>query len=128
MPEPTHSARSGAQGDLFDGDPKVGRGRPGRLERITAKTLRAAKAAGELTDRDDAMAQLAVELARSIDVAARFGGPNLPYALQAAGRELRETLVRLRLDPTSRGGAGSDPFDEWLARVSTPTVGNAADA
>lgn len=123
---PAANARVTTQGDLFDGDPAVGRGKSGRLERKVAATIRQAKADGFLGVYDEGMAQLAIDFARACDVAARIGGPNLPYAMQAAGRELRETLTRLRLDPTTRG-AGGDAIDRLLDQLSRAEVGDPAD-
>lgn len=109
-----------AQGDLFDGDDQVGRMRRTPM----ADAIKAAVESAQLDDRDKGMAQLAIECGYAVDVAQRRRDP---YAVAAAARELRETLIRLQLDPTSRGeGNRGDSFDEWLRGIGTAEVGDAA--
>lgn len=101
---------------LFDVDSVAPAGRGvGRVERATLESVRAAG----LESTDAAAAALAVELARAVDVAATGRSP--AYAVSTAARELRECLIRLRLDPTSRGASAADPVSEFLASLATPT-------
>lgn len=86
--------------------PETGRGPRRRVERAVEESLGAAK----LTAIDRAAGALAQELARAVDVASVR---NDPYGVSAAGRELREQLIRLRLDPVSRGET-EDAFGKWL--------------
>lgn len=69
-------------------------------------------AAAQLDARDEGTGQLAVACARAVDAAGRRGDP---YAVAAAGRELRETLIRLRLDPQARHGADAGEVADFLA-------------
>lgn len=98
-----------AQPDLFDGE-LVGRGPAGRLEVAVKRTLEHAAETGVLGELDAALAGLALELARACDQGTRRFDP---YAVAAAGRELREVLSRLKLDPSSRPDAG-DGFEELV--------------
>jgi hypothetical protein len=66
----------------------------GYLQRHVA----AAIVAAELDDRDKGMAHYRRD----------------PYAVAAAARELRETLVRLRMDPASRLGNDAGQVETWL--------------
>jgi len=84
----------------------------GRVERRVAASVLAARRAGILEPTDDALAIVAVELARSVDRAARIK-PD-PYAVAAAGRELRVVLVELGLSPASRKPVASDPLQDFL--------------
>lgn len=86
--------------------PETGRGKARRVERAVVD----ATAAAQLTTTDAAVAALAVELGRAVDVASVR---NDPYGVATAARELRETLIRLKLDPASREGAADD-FAKWL--------------
>lgn len=89
------------------------RGRPGRCELAVSRSLAIARVEGKVDQLDDGACALAVELARAVDIANRRTDP---FAAAAAGRELREQLGRLRLDPGSRGEARTDdPFDRWLS-------------
>lgn len=84
----------------------------GRMQQAVLDVLDDAKGQGLLDDLDAALAQLAVEAARAVDFA---NGSGDPYAFSQPARELRETLARLKLDPTAReGGSGRDPFAELL--------------
>lgn len=74
--------------------------------------VREAITAASLDDRDKGMAGLAISCARAVDLA---HGRRDPYAIATAARELRETLVRLRLDPASRMGADAGGVESWLA-------------
>lgn len=77
----------------------------------------AAVKAASLDDRDAGMAALAVSCARAVDLA---HGRRDPYAVATAARELRETLIRLRLDPASRMGADAGSVEGFLASLATP--------
>lgn len=72
----------------------------------------AAIEAAQLDDRDKGMGALAIACARAVDLA---HGRRDPYAVASAARELRETLVRLRMDPASRLGADAGNVEKWLA-------------
>lgn len=115
-------SRRGTQGALDLGD--VAGPRVGRVERRTAAAIAHAKRGKQLEPVDDGLAALAVELARSVDVASRKPDP---YGVAAAGRELREVMSRLKLDPTSRGVSSHDPFAEFLAGLGGAEVGDPAD-
>jgi hypothetical protein len=94
-------------------------GRKGRVEAALDKAIAAARQAGNLSDVDGAAITLARAQARGVDAAE--GGRN-PWALAALGRELRETLIRLRMDPVSRGG-NRESIAEFLAALGRPTPG-----
>lgn len=87
-----------------------------RVEQAVAESVEAAK----LDPRDKAMGALAIECGTAVDVGSRRLDP---YAVATAARELRETLVRLRLDPVSRAEGGTD-LDDLLSQLgpSTPDV------
>lgn len=89
--------------------------------RVELATDRAIRAAG-LEATDAAAAALARELARAVDDAARArDGRADPYGIATAGRELREVLARLGLDPASRGGAAvPDALAAALADLARP--------
>lgn len=98
-----------AQPDLFDGE-VVGRGPARRLELAVEATLKHATETGVLGELDVALAGLALELARACDQGTRRFDP---YAVAAAGRELREVLARLKLDPSARP-VDVDGFEELV--------------
>lgn len=81
-----------------------------RVERAVAASLEAAG----LEPVDQALAILAVELGTAADVAATRHDV---YGVAAVARELRETLVRLGMDPVSRAGAGSEELRELLNQL-----------
>lgn len=102
--------------------PQAGQGEllaPGDVDRPVRHVERAVAAsveAAQLDDRDKGLAALAVETARAVDVASRRLDP---YGVAAAARELRETLIRLRLDPVSRdGGGASDELTQLLGEMA----------
>lgn len=97
---------------LFD----VPRGRKGRVETALDKALTAARRAGGLADVDAAVMTLARAQARACDVAEAARDV---WALARIGGELRETLMRMRLDPVSRG-ANRDQIVEFLKSLGTP--------
>lgn len=99
-------------GALFGAD-DVPAGRTGALERA----VRAAVTAACLDDRDKGAGELAAQMARAVDVAANVRRD--PYGVAAAGRELRECLIRLRLDPVARLGNDAGGLQTWLDGLNT---------
>lgn len=82
--------------------PALGTGRTAQaVDQATAQ----AKQDGDLVDTDAAMVGLAVAMGDAVDHALRRRDP---FAAAAAGRELRETLLALRLSPLSRDDAPGD--------------------
>lgn len=79
----------------------------GYLQRKVQEAIKAA----ELDARDQGMGALAEACARAVDLAHYRRDP---YAVAAAARELRETLVRLRMDPVSRMGNDAGQVEKWL--------------
>lgn len=79
---------------------------------IVQRAIRQAVDAAQLDDRDQGMAAAAEAAARAVDLA---HGRRDPYAVAAAVRELRETLIRLRLDPVSRDGQDAGDVEKWLS-------------
>lgn len=96
------------QQDTLPGLEHAATGRAGYLQRAVAAAVDAAS----LDDRDKGMGALAEACGRAIDLAQGRGDV---YAVTAAARELRETLVRLRLDPTSRLGNDAGQVEQFLA-------------
>lgn len=88
------------------------------VRRVEGAVQGAVESAGHLADVDRGMAALAVELGRAIDTASRRLDP---YGVAAAARELRETLVRLQLDPVSRADAADGQLADLLADLGRPT-------
>lgn len=103
---------------LFD----VPAGKLGRVERALNKALSAAHRAGALADVDAGAVALARAQARAVDVAE---AAREVWALARVGGELRETLIRLRLDPVARGSAG-DQLSNFLADIAKPSVDDGA--
>ena len=100
--------------DLGDAD-LYGKAR--RVERAVRQSVDAA----QLDKLDAGAAALAVELARAVDVAS---GRKDPYGVEAAGRGLREQLVRLRLDPEARHQeSGNDGISSWLDQLGPDAPG-----
>lgn len=85
-------------------------GRPGHTQEQVQKAIKAAA----LDDRDLGMAALAEACARAVDLA---HGRRDPYAVAAAARELRETLMRLKLDPVAREGNDAGGVEKWLQEL-----------
>lgn len=83
----------------------IGKGDVDRPVRRVESAVAASVEAAKLDPRDAAMGALAVECGTAVDVGSRRLDP---YAVAAAARELRETLIRLRLDPVSREGSDDD--------------------
>jgi len=93
-----------------------------RLEIACDKAIRRAYVESVIDRNLDAgMVTMARTLARAIDEAASGGGDR--WLLARLTGELRETLIRLRLDPVSRGGERDD-FSELLAAMRQPTMGD----
>lgn len=97
---------------LFD----VPAGRKGRVEAGLDKAVAAARRSGGLAEVDTAVLTLARAQARACDVAEAARDV---WALARIGGELRETLVRMRLDPVSRG-ANRDQVVEFLRDLANP--------
>lgn len=79
----------------------------------TERAVRSALQGASLDARDHGIAELAAQLARSVDIASNVRRD--PYAVAAAGRELSAVLQRLRLDPTSRLGNDAGDVATFLA-------------
>jgi len=94
-------------------------GRRGRVERAVDESVRRARAQNQISDLDQALVTLARAQARAVDVAENARDV---WALARAGGELRETLIRLRLDPTSRG-VTRDGLADFLAALGSPAAG-----
>ena len=101
------------KGALFD----LPGGRMGRVERAVNTAITAARRDGALVDVDTAALTLARSQARGVDLAETARDV---WALARIGGELRETLIRLRLDPVSRG-ASRDQLADFLASLTDPT-------
>ena len=99
---------------LFD----VPAGKRGRVETALNRSIAAARKTKSLDEVDAAALGLARAQARGVDVAEAARDV---WALARIGGELRETLIRLRLDPVARG-ARSDSLTDFLASLSAPTV------
>lgn len=105
-------------GALFD----VPAGKLGRVERALNTALSAARRAGSLADLDAGAVALARAQARAVDVAE---GARDVWALARVSSEMRETLIRLRLDPVARG-AGGAALSDFLDRIGRPTLDDPA--
>lgn len=81
----------------------------GPTERAVRKSLQAAS----LDTRDEGAAELAAQLARSVDVASNVRRD--PYAVAAAARELQTALAALRLTPVARLGNDAGDVQTFLA-------------
>src|SRR5262245_2207711 len=115
----SHGA-SQLQGALFD------LARTQRLERATDVAIRRGYTEAVIDRNLDAgMVTLARTLARAIDEAASGGGDR--WLLARLTGELRETLIRLRLDPVSRG-TDRNEFADLVAAMGAPTLGDAPHA
>lgn len=93
-------------------------GRRGRVESAVNDAVRKARAAGQLGELDVALIVLARSQGRAVDLAEAARDV---WAHARAGGELRETLRRLRLDPTSRG-ANRDALADFLAEIARPAA------
>lgn len=99
-------------------------GRRGRVESAVNDAVRRARAAGTLGELDGALIVLARSQARAVDLAE--SARDL-WAHARTGGELRETLRRLRLDPTARG-ANRDNLMDFLRELAQPDPPTAPDA
>jgi hypothetical protein len=99
--------------------------RKGRVEQAVDRAVRAAQADKAIGALDAGLVALARTLARSLDGAA--GADDRWVTARLAG-ELRETLARLRLDPTARGAHRGElaGFLADLARPDPPDPGRTA--
>lgn len=98
----------------------------GRISRAVSACFARAVRDGRL---DEVLDGPVMALARSLAIAmdTRAGDPDgNAVGLAKLAAELRQVMVRLRLDPVSRGGEGGDEFDQFLRSLSTP-VGNQPD-
>ena len=95
-------------------------GRRGRVERAVNAAVTRARRDGTLGSVDDGLIALARATARAVDLAE--GARDL-WALARVAGELRETLTRLRLDPTSRG-ANRDSLTDFLRSLAEPAAGD----
>ena len=113
MGQPMSAGKAGEQHD--DALPGLDttaqlQGQPGYLQTQVTQAVNAAA----LDDRDKGMGALAVACARAVDLAHYRRDP---YAVASAARELRETLVRLRMDPASRMGQDAGGVEAWLQQL-----------
>lgn len=93
-------------------DQALNAGRMGATEAAVRRSLTAAA----LDERDKGGAELAAQLARAVDVAQTVRHD--PYGVATAGRELREQLTRLRLDPVARLGNDAGAVQAWLGKLT----------
>jgi hypothetical protein len=109
--------RGNAQDPLFD------LARSKRTERAVDTAVRAAQQAGLLDSKLDAgITVTARVLARAIDQLVADGGDR--WLLPRLTGELRDTLSRMRLDPSARGG-DRDELANFLAGLAAPDPGSA---
>src|SRR5262245_39821627 len=99
--------------------PAAGRG---RVEKAVNSAILAARKESTLGPLDDGLITLARAQARAVDVAEAARDV---WALARVSSELRESLIRLRLDPTSRG-ASRDQLADLLRSLGEPTPGDPA--
>lgn len=93
-----------------------------RTELAVDKAIRGAQKVGTLdTELDAGMTVLARVLARAIDQTSSTGGDR--WLLPRLVGELREILIRLRLDPTVRG-VGRDEIADLIASLARPEPGD----
>lgn len=102
-----------AAGALFGVDDVAG-GKIGATEAAVRKSLTDAA----LDTRDHGAGELAAQCARAVDVAANVRRD--PYGVAAAARELREQLIRLRLDPVARLGNDAGQLQTFLDSLQHP--------
>ena len=99
-------------------------GRRGRVETAVNAAVRSARVEKLLSDLDGGLVTLARACARAVDVAE---AAHDVWAVARAAGELRDTLIRLRLDPTSRG-ADRDNLADFLTSLTEPAAGDPAGA
>lgn len=92
-------------------------GRRGRVESAVNVAVRAARAEKTIGELDAGLITLARAQARAVDLAEATRDV---WALARAGGELRESLIRLRLDPTSRGVGRDSSVADFLASIAGP--------
>lgn len=85
------------------------------VEQAVRRSLRAAADANLVGELDAAAGALAAGCARAIDFGLKRRDP---YAVAAAARELRETLVRLKLDPASRDTGDDDGLGQLMRELA----------
>jgi hypothetical protein len=108
------SAGAVPDGELFGAD-EVDHGPIGPTERA----VRAALAAAALDDRDKGAGELAAQHARAVDVAQRARRD--PYGVAAAGQQLLNALVELRLTPKQRLGNDAGELATFLQGLRDPS-------
>ena len=86
----------------------------------TERAVRAALKAAALDDRDQAAGELAAQHARAVDVAQRVRRD--PYGVAAAGQQLLNALVELRMTPKQRLGNDAGELGSWLANLRDPAT------
>jgi hypothetical protein len=91
------------------------------VEAAVRRSLKAASEAGLVGELDAAVGALAAGCARAVDHGLKRHDP---YAVAAAARELRETLVRLKLDPLSRDTGDDDDFGRLMREIMTNGSGD----
>jgi len=89
------------------------------VEAAVRRSLRAAADAQLVGELDAAAGALAAGCARAIDFGLKRRDP---YAVAAAARELRETLIRLKLDPTSRMADGDSDLTTLMRELEANDV------
>jgi hypothetical protein len=94
-------------------------GRRGRVETAVNASVRQARTDGTITDIDNGLVTLARALARAVDHAE---ATREVWALARVAGQLRETLIRLRLDPTTRAGVNRDSVTDFLRSLSEPSA------
>lgn len=102
-------------------DPK--RPRKGRVELAVDRAVKAAQTDKAIGALDAGLVAQARTLAASLDRAA--ADPAGGWLVAQLARELRETLARLRLDPTSRGAQRGE-LAGFLADLARPDPGHPA--
>lgn len=106
---------AGDEGALFGVDDVDG-GPMGPTERA----VRAALHAAALDGRDKGLGELAAQKARAVDVAQNVRRD--PYGVAAAGQQLLNALVELRMTPKARLGQDASELSDFLAALNTPTT------
>jgi hypothetical protein len=94
-------------------------GRRGRVESAVNAAVRAARAESTIGELDAGLVTLARAQARAVDLAE---AAREVWALARIGGELRESLIRLRLDPTSRGVGRDSSVADFLASIAGPAA------
>ena len=108
----TTNRRDDGQGMLDVGS--LDNGPASMVEQAVRRSLKAAADAKLVGELDAAVGALAAGCARAVDHGLKRHDP---YAVAAAARELRETLVRLKLDPLSRDTGDDDDFGKLMREI-----------